>query len=75
MGWAGYVALMGERRNAYRIVMGKPEGTTPLGRHVDGSIILKWILDKLGLYGLGSCGSGRNQWRALVNTVMNLQVP
>jgi hypothetical protein len=32
MVWAGHVALMGETRNAYRILVGKPEGKTPLGR-------------------------------------------
>jgi hypothetical protein len=30
--WAGHVARMGEKRNAYRILVGKPEGKTPLGR-------------------------------------------
>jgi hypothetical protein len=30
--WAGHVARMGETRNAYRILVGKPEGKTPLGR-------------------------------------------
>ena len=33
MGWAGHVARMGERRGAYRILVGKPEGKRPLGRH------------------------------------------
>jgi hypothetical protein len=32
MRWAGFVARMGETRNAYRIVVGKPEGKRPLGR-------------------------------------------
>jgi hypothetical protein len=32
MRWAGHVARMGEKRNAYRILMGKPEGNRPLGR-------------------------------------------
>jgi hypothetical protein len=32
MRWAGHVALMGEKRNAYRILVGKPEGKRPLGR-------------------------------------------
>jgi hypothetical protein len=32
MRWAGRVARMGEKRNAYRILVGKPEGKTPLGR-------------------------------------------
>jgi hypothetical protein len=32
MWWAGHVARMGEKRNAYRILVGKPEGKRPLGR-------------------------------------------
>jgi hypothetical protein len=32
MRWAGHVARMGERRNAYRLLVGKPEGKRPLGR-------------------------------------------
>jgi hypothetical protein len=32
MRWAGHAAQMGERRNAYRILVGKPEGKRPLGR-------------------------------------------
>jgi hypothetical protein len=32
MRWAGHAARMGEKRNAYRILMGKPEGKRPLGR-------------------------------------------
>jgi hypothetical protein len=32
MSWAGKVARMGERRNAYRILVGKPLGRIPLGR-------------------------------------------
>jgi hypothetical protein len=39
--WAEQVAQMGEKRNAYRILVGKPEGKTPLGRS-----ILKWILER-----------------------------
>jgi hypothetical protein len=30
--WARHVARMGEKRNAYRILVGKPEGKRPLGR-------------------------------------------
>jgi hypothetical protein len=30
--WAGHVARMGERRGAYRALVGKPEGRRPLGR-------------------------------------------
>jgi hypothetical protein len=32
MRWAGHVARMGEKRNAYRVSVGKPEGRRPLGR-------------------------------------------
>jgi hypothetical protein len=31
--WADHVARMGEKRNAYRLLVGKPEGKRPLGRH------------------------------------------
>jgi hypothetical protein len=32
MRWAGHVARMGEKRNAYRLLVGKPEAEKPLGR-------------------------------------------
>jgi len=32
MRWAGHVARMGERRDVYRVFVGKPEGKRPLGR-------------------------------------------
>jgi hypothetical protein len=32
MKWAGFVACKGERRNGYRVLVGKPEGKRPLGR-------------------------------------------
>jgi hypothetical protein len=32
MRWTGHAARMGERRNAYRILVGKPDGKRPLGR-------------------------------------------
>jgi hypothetical protein len=32
MRWVGHVARMGEKRNAYMILVGKPEGKRPLGR-------------------------------------------
>jgi hypothetical protein len=42
MRWAGHEARMGEMRNAYGILVGKPEGKRPLGRpNVDGRIIKK----------------------------------
>jgi hypothetical protein len=32
MSWAGHIARMGEKRNSYRLLVGKPEGKRPLGR-------------------------------------------
>jgi hypothetical protein len=39
-------ARMGEKRNAYRILVGKPEFKRPLDQDVGGLIILKWILER-----------------------------
>jgi hypothetical protein len=45
--WAGHVAQMGERRNAYRILVGDAEGRRPLGGpRLSGWTILKWILER-----------------------------
>jgi hypothetical protein len=45
MRWAGYVARMGKKRNAYRLLVGKPEGKRPLGRpRRRWGTILKWII-------------------------------
>jgi hypothetical protein len=47
--WAGHVEWMGEIRNAYNILVGKPEGKNHLeDLDVDGKIILEWILRKQG---------------------------
>jgi hypothetical protein len=46
MRWAGHVARMREKRNAYRLLVGKPEGKRPLGRpRRRWWIILGWILE------------------------------
>jgi hypothetical protein len=69
---------MAEKRNAYRILVGKPEGNRPLGRPrhrwVDD---LKMTLREMGWVGMDWMGlaQDRDQWRALVNTVMTLRVP
>jgi hypothetical protein len=69
---------MGEKKNVYRILVGKPEGKRPLGRSrhrwVDN---IKMDLRKIGWGGMDriDLAQDRDQWRALVNTVMNLQVP
>jgi hypothetical protein len=47
MRWAGHVALTGEKRTAYRILVGKPEGKRPLEKlDIGWKIISKWILEK-----------------------------
>jgi hypothetical protein len=69
---------MWAKRNPYRILVGKPEGKRPLGRPR-----CRWVHNiKLDLRETGWDGTDwiylaqdRDQWRALVNTVMNLQVP
>jgi hypothetical protein len=77
MRWAGHVALMGEKLNAYRILVGKTEEKRPLGRPrrkwVDN---IKIHLRVLEWYGLGwiDLAQDRDQWRALVNTMMNIWV-
>jgi hypothetical protein len=53
MRWAGHVARMGEKRNAYRLLVGKQKERDHWeDQDVDGWAVLKWILDKLGWYGL-----------------------
>jgi hypothetical protein len=68
----------GEKRNAYRILVGNPEGKSPLERArrrwVDN---IKMDLREIGWDGVGwiDLPQDREQWRALLNAVMNLRVP
>jgi hypothetical protein len=65
MRWAGHVAQMGEKRNAHRILVGKPEGKRPLGRPrrrwMDN---IKMNLREIGWGGMNwnDLVQGRNQW-------------
>jgi hypothetical protein len=69
---------MGERRGIYRVLLGEPEGKRPLRR-----LRSEWGDNiKVGLQEVGcgvidwiELGQVRDRWRALVNAVMNLQVP
>jgi hypothetical protein len=66
------------RRNAYRILVGKPEGKRPLGRPrrrwVDS---IKMDLREIRWDGMDwiDLAQDRDRWRALMNALMNLQVP
>jgi hypothetical protein len=78
MRWDGHVARMGEKRSAYRLLMGKPEGKRPLGRPRH-----RWVNNiRMGLGEVGwddvywiDLAQDKNMWRALVNSVLNLWVP
>jgi hypothetical protein len=78
MRWAEHVALMGEKKGVYRVLVGKPEGKRSFGRPW-----CKWEDDiTIDLQEVGSGGmdwielaQDRDRWRALVNVVMNVLVP
>ena len=78
MRWAGHVARMGEKREVYRVLVGKPEGKRPLGRprhrwvvniRMDIQEVRCGYVDWIGL------AQDRDRWRTLVSAVMNLRVP
>jgi hypothetical protein len=75
---AGQVAHMGEVKGAYNILVGKPEGRRPLGRHRRGwEDNIKMDLREIGFGDVDwiRLAQDADRWRALVNTVMNLRVP
>jgi hypothetical protein len=69
---------MGVKRTVYRIVVGKPERTTPLGgpgHSCVGSINLDLREKGWGDMDWIDLAQDRDQWRALVNTIRKLLVP
>jgi hypothetical protein len=78
MRWARHVARMGEKRNAYKVLVVKPETKRPLGRPR-----CRWVVNiRLDLVEVGwgdvdwiGVVQDRDRWRALVNSVLNLRVP
>jgi hypothetical protein len=78
MRWAGHVARMGEGRDVYRVLVGRPEGKRPLGRHRRRwKDHIKLNLREIGIDGLNwvQLAQDRVQWWAFVNMGMNLRVP
>jgi hypothetical protein len=74
----GACSMNAEKRNAYRLLVGKPERKRPLGRPrrrwVDN---IRMDLGEVGWGDVDSIGlaQDRNRWRVLVNSVLNLRVP
>jgi hypothetical protein len=67
-----------EMRNVYRILVGKPEGKRPRGRHRrrwDDSI--RTNIEGIDYEGVDwiHLAQGKDQWRSLVDTEMNVRVP
>jgi hypothetical protein len=69
---------MGEKKNANRLLVGKPEGKRPFGNQDgDGWIILRLIFGEIGwcvVDWIGLC-QDKDKWKALVNTAMNIMIP
>jgi hypothetical protein len=69
---------MGEKRSAYKILVGRPEGRRPLGRpRRSWEDNIKMDLQEMGCGGMDwiELAQDRDRWRALVNAAMNLRVP
>jgi hypothetical protein len=75
---AGHVAYMGERRDVYRVLVGKPEGKRPLGRpRQRWEDNIKMDLQEVGCGGMDwiDLDQVSDNCKALVSVVMNLRVP
>jgi hypothetical protein len=78
MRWVGHVTCMEEKRNAYMILVGKLEGKRPLERPrrtLGDNIKMNFREIGWGDMDWIDLAQDRDQWRALVNTVMDLRVP
>jgi hypothetical protein len=71
-------SIHGEKRNAYRVLVGKLEGKRPLERpRRRGEDNIRMDLREIEWGGMDwiDLAQDRDQWRAVVNTVMNLRIP
>jgi len=77
MRWAGHLAHMGEERWVYRVLLGKLEGRSPLGRPRHRWVDIRMALQEVGCGYMDWIGlaQDRDRWRTLVSAVMNLRVP
>ena len=76
--WAGHAAHMGERRGVYSVLVGKPGGKRPLGRHArrwEDNIKMDFQEVGCGVMDWIELAQYRYSWRALVNAAMYLRVP
>jgi hypothetical protein len=76
MRWAGHLARIGEKRNVYRILVGKAEGKRPLGRPRRRWVEnIKMDLREIAWGGIDwiDVAQDRDQWRALANTAMDFR--
>jgi hypothetical protein len=77
MRWAGYVARMGEERKVYKVLVGKPEGKSPLGRpRRSWKNMIRMDLREIGLGVVDwiRLAQDRDRWQSVVSAVMNLRI-
>jgi hypothetical protein len=76
--WAGHVARTGEERKVYKVLLGKPERKRPFGRPrhrwENGILVNVGEIVWRGAVVCIQLAKDRDQWRAVVNAVMNLRV-
>jgi hypothetical protein len=78
MRWVGHVARTGEKRNGYRLLVGKPQGRRPLGKPRRRRLVnIRMDLVEVRWGDVNSIGLAQDgdRWRATMNSVLNLRVP